>query len=462
MKAAEKGFYHALDINHDVCIGCSHCMKFCPTEAIRVRSGKAEIYENRCVDCGECFKVCPTGAISVKQDDFAKITQFKYRIALIPSTFIGQFPEKIRVSDIYSALKEIGFTDVFEVENSVETYLEARNRYAVHADEDITPLISTFCPAIVRLIQVKFPALVENLILIKAPLDLSTQYIKKKYEEQGISAKDVGVFYITPCAAKIAAIQSPVGEDVSIIDGTINMDYVYNKVYKIIKQRSKDFVAEQAQHQLSAQGIAFTLTGGEKNSFPSECRSLAIDEIHNVIEFLEKLENEEIEGIDFLELRACDQSCAGGILTCGNRFLITERLKNRALKFAKRDETLSHEHSGAKDIRNYMEYMIEHGKAEKIRPRSMMKLDEDINEALKKMSHIREIMEYLPKTDCCVCGSPSCQSLAEDVACEKAALTDCVFIQRNMEARGNMTTEEAISIMTQIWGTQKIEECVKK
>ena len=41
-------------------------------------------------------------------------------------------------------------------------------------------------------------------------------------------------------------------------------------------------------------------------------------------------ENDEVEDVDFLELRACDQSCPGGILTADNRFLICERIFARA------------------------------------------------------------------------------------------------------------------------------------
>ena len=33
-------------------------------------------------------------------------------------------------------------------------------------------------------------------------------------------------------------------------------------------------------------------------------------QIHNVIDILEKIENDELTDIDFLELRACDHSCA--------------------------------------------------------------------------------------------------------------------------------------------------------
>ena len=57
--------------------------------------------------------------------------------------------------------------------------------------------------------------------------------------------------------------------------------------------------------------------------------SIFKDEIHNVIDILEKIENDELTDIDFLELRACDHSCAGGALVVNNRFLTIERLRKR-------------------------------------------------------------------------------------------------------------------------------------
>ena len=42
----EANFYHALKIDNDRCIGCTHCMKECPTGAIRIRDGKALIHKD--------------------------------------------------------------------------------------------------------------------------------------------------------------------------------------------------------------------------------------------------------------------------------------------------------------------------------------------------------------------------------------------------------------------------------
>ncbi len=449
-------FYHALKIDEKRCFGCTLCMRNCPTEAIRVRDGKATIYENRCVDCGECYKVCPSGAVYIEQDDFQEIYNFKHRVVLMPSVFLGQFPEDIKASQVYSVLMDIGFTNVMEVESSAMIHNKLTNKFIVeHSDKK--PLISTFCPAIVRLIQVKFPALVDNLITIKAPVDLTAMYIRKKLIDQGIDENDIGIFYITTCAAKIAATKSPVGEEKSIINGILNMDTMYNMVYKQIKQQGKEYQKKVTVNDVTSDCVKFTLTNGEKHL--TNCKkSFAIDEIHNVMEFLEKVENDEIEDLDFLELRACDESCAGGILTCGNRFLINERVMQRARKLAERER--NGETSREKAISTEEKYLMDHSSVDKVLPRSMMKLDEDISVAFQKLTKIKEIEAKLPHTDCNVCGAPSCHALAEDIACDNAELSDCVFIQRNLEVRKSMTTDDSIETMKKIWGEEKLNDYI--
>ena len=43
-------FYHSVTLDVDKCVGCTNCIKRCPTEAIRVREGKAIITPERCID----------------------------------------------------------------------------------------------------------------------------------------------------------------------------------------------------------------------------------------------------------------------------------------------------------------------------------------------------------------------------------------------------------------------------
>ena len=427
-------FFHALKIDEDTCIGCSRCMKICPTEALRVRDGKAVLMPDRCIDCGNCFKVCPTRSIYIEQDDFEDIFNFPIRVALVPAVFMGQFPNEITVSRIYGILKDLGFTHIIEAESSIPVYTAAKKKYAAE-NPDIKPLISTFCPAIVRLIQVKFPGLTENLIPLRAPIDITAMYIRRKIkEEMELKDDQIGIFYITPCAAKIAAVKNPVGEEKSLVDGVINMDSLYNRVYHEIKKQGHGYKEQKLPvSQLSADGVLTSLTNGERRLSDAH-HSYSIDEIHNVIEFLEKVENEEIEDVDFLELRACDQSCR-------------ER---------KGEQTKDHE---LEEERNYL---MRHMKVGEIKPRSMLVLDDNIAVALEKMKKIDEYRARLPQTDCGICGAPTCDALARDIVCDNAELTDCVFIQRNLEARGNMDVQESLKIMEVIWGKAKMNDYVKK
>ncbi|MBE6343540.1 MAG: 4Fe-4S dicluster domain-containing protein [Lentimicrobiaceae bacterium] len=421
-------FFHALQVNESQCTGCSRCMKVCPTEAIRIREGIAQISESRCIDCGKCFKVCPSKAVYIKQDDFESIFNFPCRVALIPAVFLGQFPNDISVSRIYAILKEIGFTHVFETESTNPIYTHAKNKY-LHEHSDNIPLISTFCPAIVRLIQVKFPGLTDNLIPIKAPIDITAMYVRSKFKKEGKYKDDeVGVFYITPCAAKIAAVKSPVGEEKSNVDGVINMDALYNRVWKKIKEQGSGYKEVKLPiAQLSSDSILMSLTNGERR-LSSARHSLAIDEIDNVIEFLEKVENDEIEGVEFLELRACDQSCPGGNLTCNNRFLTCEKMFARAHYVAGKER--SGERTRESELENEKEYLYNNIEVGAIEPRSMLSLDTDIAKALEKMDRINSLRKTLPQIDCCICGAPTCDAFAEDVVCQRAEEKDCIFLQK--------------------------------
>ncbi len=444
-------FYHALKIDENKCYGCTHCMMSCPTGAIRIREGLATIRKEWCVDCGECMKACPVDAIYVEQDDFEKIFDFKHRIAILPSVFIGQFSKKYSVQQITNGLYKLGFHQVVPVEMSVGFIKETILEYQKNTEKE-KPLISPFCPAIVRLIQVKFPALVDNIIPLKPPIDATAVLVRKKSEDQGIAPNDIGIFYVTPCAAKIAAVKSPVGEKQSYVDGVINMDLLYNKVLQELHTSGQEPLHEAPD--FTADGLKWSLTNGEAVHMKGRC--LAIDEIQNVMKFLERLENGEIINVDFLELRACDHSCAGGVLLSENRFLTVERINRHADKIALQSDESPDQPYDATFIKEKL-------KVGSIEPRSMVKLHEDMETALKRMQRVRRLMCYLPGIDCGACGSPNCQSLAEDVVRNEAYLSNCVFIQRMMEKNQKLSNEHAFRIIEKTWGKSRLDkDCYKK
>ncbi|MEG1543203.1 MAG: [Fe-Fe] hydrogenase large subunit C-terminal domain-containing protein [Tannerellaceae bacterium] len=450
----EAKFYHALKIDNDRCIGCTHCMTKCPTGAVRIRDGKATIHKEWCVDCGECLKACPTDAIYVEQDDFQRIFDYNCRVVLVPTVFIGQFSKYTTEEEIFSALYELGFTHVYQVEHTADMVCREMLRQMEEADEK--PVISSFCPAIVRLIQVRFPALVDNVLLVKAPVDATATYYHKVLEGEGVPSDEIGIFYVTPCAAKIAALKGEGGYS-STIKGVINLDTLYNKVYHILKNRPKGYKPECAMPPpLTKKEMRWCQTNGEAKQFSGRC--LAIDEIHNVIDFLERMETTtEVRNVDFLELRACDCGCAGGVLAVANRFLTAERIMKRS---SKRDNApLIY----ATDEVEALAYLKQHIAIRPLQPKPKLLYEGKIEEVLAKMEQVRRLMCYLPGIDCGACGSPNCQSLAEDIVRHEAQFSDCVFMQRNMEKHGKLGPEHAFRLIEKTWGKDRLnKDCYKK
>ena len=93
----------------------------------------------------------------------------------------------------------------------------------------------------------------------------------------------------------------------------------------------------------------------------------------------------------------------------------------------------------------------------------MITLHENMETALKRMQRVRRLMCYLPGIDCGACGSPNCQSLAEDVVRNEAYLSNCVFIQRMMEKNRKLSNEHAFRIIEKTWGKSRLDkDCYKK
>ncbi len=445
-----KGFHHAFGVEESICVGCTHCVKVCPTQAIRIRNGKAQVMNDRCIDCGECYRICPIHAFRIEEDDLSDICQYSIKVALLPAIFIGQFADIISTDQIYQAIHQLGFTYVYEVEQSVDFLINKSLQY--QNSEEEKPHISSFCPAIVRLIQIRFPSLVDNIVRLKVPHDLTAELIKNEFIKLGYKDEEIGLFYVTPCAAKIAAIKSPVGEDNSVINGVINMDSLYNKIMRMVSQEDHIPAAETRTH-LGSNAITWSLTTGESKH--AKGRSLAIDGIKNVSDFLEKIENEEIVDVDFLELRACDQSCAGGILCSANRFLSTERLQKRAEKAEQEKRQTDLTGDKKPEANAFLDSKILVGSIE-ARP---IRLDIELGSALKKIERIRELMCFLPGFDCAACGAPDCRALAEDIVQKKANVSDCVFMQYN----NLLDRDHAQRIIYKIWGQEALnKDCSKK
>ncbi len=405
-------YFHSVVLEEDKCCGCTNCIKRCPTEAIRVRDGKAHIITERCIDCGECIRVCPHHAKKARSDSIEEIEKFKYKIAIPAPALFGQFNNLDDIDIVLNGLLKLGFDSVYEVSRGAELVSQA-TRQLIRENKLKHPIISSACPAVVRLIKQRFPDLCENVMPMKAPMEVSAMLAKKyAMEETGLPMEDIGAFFITPCPAKVTEINRPMDVNKrSYCDGAIAISKIYPKLTSAMdKLTSIEPLANSG-----VIGVGWATSGGESAAMLGD-RYLAADGIENVIRVLEELEDERIRNVDFVELNACTGGCVGGVLTVENPYVAQARI-HTLRKYLPVSQ--NHLKDGVPD-KMMWDKPLEYDE-------NVLSLDKDINRAMEMMEQIEKIEASLPGLDCGSCGAPSCHAMAEDIVKGSAKETECIF-----------------------------------
>ena len=404
-------YYHSVRLDRDKCRGCTNCIKRCPTGAIRVRGGKAHIIKERCIDCGECINVCPHHAKYAEHEPLDKIYEFKYKIALPAPSLYGQFNNLDDVDYVLTALKGLGFDDVFEVSKGAELVSDA-TRKMFEQGQIKTPAISSACPAIVRLIRVNFPNLIDHVVPLNSPMEIAARLAREKAKAQtGLEDSDIGVFFITPCPAKMTAIRAPICLGGSNINGA----FAIKEIYPALLSQMNRLKEVDTMQDSGVIGVSWASSGGEASALLRD-NCLAADGIENVIKILNEVEDEKLENIDFIELNACTGGCVGGSLTYENPYVAKARMK-RLRKYL----PVSCNHLGTNDVPDEMYW------TKPLVATDVMKLADSVPAAMRKMAEKQQILKRLPGLDCGTCGAPSCTALADDIVRGFAKETDCVF-----------------------------------
>lgn len=416
MSEKEKKYFHAIQILEDNCTGCTACVRVCPTEAIRVRDRKAYIDETRCIDCGNCVTACSFHAIIPRSDSLDLIHRYKYKVAVISAAYFGQFTEDVSYEVAKAAILELGFDEVAEEAVITEFMVRVIRQY-IRDNRDKRPILSSQCPAVVRLIQVKYPSLLSGLFYQEAPMSVLTRYIRDRYtREKGIADEDLGIFLIVPCVAHVTAVHQPEGVNKHLQDGAFSIGMIYGRVREHLKRLQNN----PPEIDTYPKGLTWALSGVQAELVDCEdIRTLSVNGVENVMEILSRVEDHYLDQYDYIVLRSCTNGCVGGCLNVENPFVAMSRIKKMIKEGELRDKDLR----GIEDMYSQGEFDVE-----PLKPRPIMELDKDIKTAIKKMKRINEFLTMLPGLNCSACGSPTCYALAEDIVMGKASIEDCVVL----------------------------------
>lgn len=413
-------YRHSVSLEQNKCIGCTSCLRQCPTEAIRVRDGCAIINSEVCIDCGMCIRVCKHKAKRAVFDKLEDISpDYKLRIALPAPALYGQF-EKVRdVGRIIEAIKECGFDEVYEVARAAEIISECTRRYLKKKDV-ARPVISSACPAIVRLIRLRFPYLCDNLLPILPPVEYASRMAKaealKRHPE--LTKDDICTVFISPCPAKTSFAKNGLSQTRSSIDYVVSISEMYFKLLGKLKNPERSRVRSEA----GIVGVDWASSGGEAAALHSD-RYLAADGMENAIQVLEKIDTGKFPNVEFVELNACSGGCVGGAATVENPYIARARLKVLHRWLPHNGDTLEFsEDSDALPDDVMLDFPINYMPA--------MHLNENRGIAMQMMSDIEALYEKLPHLDCGSCGSPTCHAFAEDVVKGEIGVEECIVLMR--------------------------------
>lgn len=414
-------YKHSVSLDASRCKGCTTCLRRCPTQAIRIRDGKACINSSLCIDCGECIRHCPYKAKRANFDEWDSLDRSKYLIALPAPSLLGQFANLDDSDYLLQGLKNLGFNDVFEVAKAAELVTDYTRTYMQRMGMSHAPFISTACPVVVRLISLRFPSLRSKMVPISPPIEVAGKLAKERAlkEHPELKPDDVKTVFISPCPAKVSWVKNTPAEKECYVDYVVSMSDIY---FRVLSKMDRSKVPEITS-ETGMIGMSWSSSGGEASALMND-HYLAADGIENIIRVLDDIEMGHFPDLKFVEMNACPGGCVGGVMAVENPYIARVRIRalQRYMPVSQNHVILGEDEPIPSDVMT-----VEPGEYS-----TAEILGADRMQSFRMMAEIERITKMLPGMDCGSCGAPTCRAHAEDVVRGESKLDDCVIRMREL------------------------------
>ena len=236
------------------CKKCYSCVRACPTKAIEVHEGQANIIEEKCISCGHCVPRCSQGAKRVRSsvgdvraliDNAANRSVRAIVAPSFPAAFLDAEPERI-----VGAIAAAGFSSVHEVAFGAD--LVSYAYHLLYASKSGQPRfhISSPCPAVVSFVEKVHPELTPFLAPIMSPMEAMATVIKSKIDPEA------AVVFIGPCVAKKAEASRS-----DLVDAVLT----YTELIEVLESAGIDYrdnPPREFDPPLANLGKIYPVTGG--------------------------------------------------------------------------------------------------------------------------------------------------------------------------------------------------------
>ncbi len=417
---------HTILFDAERCIGCVACSVACPTRAIRVRHSLARLKPELCIDCGACVEACAYEAARARTSSPSDLQRFRYRVAIPSLTLYAQFGRDVHPAQVLDALTRLGFESAYDLSWMSETLGQATDAWLTES-RGPWPKISVTCPAIVRLIQIRYPELLPNLIPLESGRELAAKMLRRRLTaEHGLAPEDIGIFFVTPCTAIMNSILAPVGLDRSHFDGAFALNELYGPLLKAIKQGGPG----DPDARISARGVMWALAGGMTAGMRN-ANTMTVHGMRDVQFVFDRIEAGKFQSVDFIEAWSCPDGCVSGGLTMEGRYAAQRAIQHLVKRLGEQDHPVKEEKVRAMLREHFFDL------EEEIRARESRSAARDLREAIAWKKERAALLARLPRKDCAACGAPDCATLADDILRGEASLDDCVFLRiARLEGRG--------------------------